>query len=186
MASLNGKKKYAAKILWLFPVIFWMGIIFYMSQNTGTSSGSLSLKVTERFISILNVIRGDSVSEQAQMTQFLHPIIRKLAHMCEYAILLLFMVPAVGAWVKGEKKIYIYTLSFILTFLYACTDELHQLFIDGRAGRPTDVLIDAIGAAAALLMIIVTGNSKWRIIAWFIFAMVIVACFLFLILFDFS
>jgi ribonuclease HII len=28
--------------------------------------------------------------------------------------------------------------------LYAATDELHQLFVPGREGKPTDVLIDAL------------------------------------------
>ena len=36
--------------------------------------------------------------------------------------------------------------------LYAATDEFHQLFVPGRAGLPTDVLIDATGAALGLLV----------------------------------
>lgn len=36
--------------------------------------------------------------------------------------------------------------------LYAATDELHQLFVPGRAGLFTDVLIDATGAAIGLLL----------------------------------
>ena len=38
------------------------------------------------------------------------------------------------------------------TTLYAATDEFHQLFVPGRAGLPTDVLIDATGAALGLLI----------------------------------
>lgn len=36
--------------------------------------------------------------------------------------------------------------------LYAATDEFHQLFVPGRAGLLTDVLIDAAGAAIGLLL----------------------------------
>lgn len=36
--------------------------------------------------------------------------------------------------------------------LYAATDEFHQLFVPGRAGLFTDVLIDATGAAIGLLL----------------------------------
>ena len=36
--------------------------------------------------------------------------------------------------------------------LYAATDEFHQLFVPGRAGLPTDVLIDATGAALGLFV----------------------------------
>ncbi|MBQ2251230.1 MAG: VanZ family protein, partial [Lachnospiraceae bacterium] len=38
-------------------------------------------------------------------------------------------------------------LAFVMTALYAATDEIHQLFVPGRAGRVTDVLIDCIGVA---------------------------------------
>ena len=40
-----------------------------------------------------------------------------------------------------------------VTFLYACTDEFHQLFVPGRAGRFTDVLIDTTGGIIMLLFI---------------------------------
>ena len=32
--------------------------------------------------------------------------------------------------------------AFAIVFCYACTDEFHQLFVPGRAGRFTDVMID--------------------------------------------
>ena len=40
---------------------------------------------------------------------------------------------------------------------YACTDEMHQLRIDGRSGQWTDVLVDGSGvlAGAALGMFVV-------------------------------
>ena len=40
-----------------------------------------------------------------------------------------------------------------VTFLYACTDEIHQLFVPGRAGKFTDVLIDTTGGIIMLLFI---------------------------------
>ena len=33
-----------------------------------------------------------------------------------------------------------------MTVFYACSDEFHQLFIPGRAGLVSDVLVDSIGA----------------------------------------
>ena len=41
----------------------------------------------------------------------------------------------------------------LVTAAYAATDEFHQLFVPGRAGRVTDVLIDSAGAFLALLAI---------------------------------
>ena len=50
--------------------------------------------------------------------------------------------------------------SMIVTFLYACTDEFHQTFVPGRAGRFTDVLIDCTGAL--VLCILVTFVQRRR------------------------
>ena len=50
-----------------------------------------------------------------------------------------------------------------MTFLYACTDEFHQLFVPGRAGRFTDVLIDTTGGIIMLLFIaLVTHVARKR------------------------
>ena len=37
-------------------------------------------------------------------------------------------------------------LSIFLAFLYACSDEVHQLFVAGRSGQASDVLLDTFGA----------------------------------------
>ena len=39
------------------------------------------------------------------------------------------------------------TTSILLSFLYACTDELHQIFVPGRSAQFRDVLIDTLGAS---------------------------------------
>lgn len=61
--------------------------------------------------------------------------VRKASHVTEYAILFILTRFAVGSdW-----------RSFLITVLYACTDEWHQTFVAGRTGTPEDVLIDSIG-----------------------------------------
>ena len=37
----------------------------------------------------------------------------------------------------------------------ACTDEFHQLFIEGRAGRIQDVCIDTAGATFGILLTLI-------------------------------
>jgi VanZ family protein len=44
-------------------------------------------------------------------------------------------------------------LAFAAAVAYAATDEFHQHFVEGRHGTPVDVGIDALGAAAAALLI---------------------------------
>lgn len=40
----------------------------------------------------------------------------------------------------------------------AATDEIHQLFVSGRSGRITDVLIDGCGAVAGTLIILLISR----------------------------
>ena len=44
-------------------------------------------------------------------------------------------------------------LSVIFSFLYACSDEFHQLFVAGRSGSFIDVLIDLSGVIFCLFLI---------------------------------
>ena len=67
-------------------------------------------------------------------------ILRKCAHMTEYAILAVLIARAAGSS----------TVAFGLTVAYAATDEWHQTFVRGRHGSPIDVGIDAIGALVGL------------------------------------
>ena len=40
---------------------------------------------------------------------------------------------------------------------YAATDEFHQIFVPGRAGMLTDVMIDSSGALAGILLAALVG-----------------------------
>ena len=70
-------------------------------------------------------------------------VLRKGAHMTEYAILAVLFVRATGssAW------------AFPLTVAYAASDEVHQLFVRGRHGSPLDVAIDGVGALIGLALL---------------------------------
>ena len=69
-------------------------------------------------------------------------VLRKLAHLAEYAILGALLVRAVRR--PG--------LAVALAALYAVTDEVHQTFVEGRVGAPLDVGIDTLGALAGVLV----------------------------------
>jgi VanZ family protein len=69
-------------------------------------------------------------------------ILRKLAHLAEYAVLGALLCRALRR--PG--------LAIVVATLYAVSDEVHQTFVEGRVGAPLDVAIDAIGAAAGILL----------------------------------
>ena len=70
-------------------------------------------------------------------------MLRKCAHMTEYAMLALLLLRATGS----------YAWAFAAAVAYACTDEFHQTFVRGRHGSPVDVAIDALGALIGLTLL---------------------------------
>ena len=73
-------------------------------------------------------------------------LFKKGAHFTVYAVLAVLFRRALppGRW--------IWALSWVLTVLFAASDEWHQSFVPGRHPQLTDVLIDACGATTGLLI----------------------------------
>jgi VanZ family protein len=70
-------------------------------------------------------------------------VLRKAAHLTEYAILGALLVRALQST----------PLALLAGSAYAVTDEVHQVFVSGRHGSPLDWLIDTIGVAAGVLVL---------------------------------
>lgn len=43
-------------------------------------------------------------------------------------------------------------IRLIICFIYVCTDEYHQTFVNGRTGQFSDALIDTLGGVIACLI----------------------------------
>lgn len=83
-----------------------------------------------------------------------YQIIRKLAHFTEF--MLLGIVFSLFYLSIGKNKYYFITL--IHGLIVAIIDETIQLFIPGRAGLITDVLIDTSGVLFGLFIIILINK----------------------------
>ena len=118
------------KLKYFIPALIWMIFIFIMSHTNGNDSSNQS--------------------------NFIAEIIRKAAHMSEYAILLLLLYYALSNVISKHTL----SLSLLVTFIYACSDEFHQLFIPGRSGQFKDVLIDTSGALIMLMIIFLWQRKK--------------------------
>lgn len=129
------------KIRYFIPAIAWMLFIFYMSHQPATISTSTSGFFVDMLRSLFSLSDG--------YIDILQTIIRKGAHMSEYAILAILLY--YGFIHYNIKNTYI--VSFIATVLYACSDEFHQLFIPGRSGAILDVGIDSIGVFIGLFFV---------------------------------
>lgn len=138
-------------IAWII-LIGWMIFIFYMSnQPSDVSNGQSDF--------VLRLVESLGVNISANYVDIAITIIRKGAHFTEYLILNLLYFNMLRFYISNKKAL-IY--SIILSFLYASTDEFHQTFVEGRAGRLTDVLIDASGAATGSIIVFIIIKIKER------------------------
>jgi VanZ family protein len=143
------------RIIKLLLLLFWMGVIFYFSSQNGETSEELSDSLLSPFyflykgpLSLLRFLRRYGV------------YIRKAAHFCEYALLGILMHLSISEYKKDAAG-----LSLLLSSLYAVSDEVHQLFVSERAFGLLDILIDSLGAAFGILLLILVKKlvSKKRL-----------------------
>ncbi|MGH2713528.1 MAG: VanZ family protein [Thermoleophilaceae bacterium] len=77
-------------------------------------------------------------------------VARKLVHFGEYALLCFLWWRLLRTAMPDRRAALV---AFLLSSLYAATDELHQSFVDGRHGTPVDWAIDSAGAAVAAFVL---------------------------------
>ena len=106
--------------VWL-PVIAWAAVIFGFSSIPSLTSG----------------LGGWDL------------VLRKAAHMTEYAILFVLVWRALGSELAALAA----------SIGYAITDEVHQTFIRGRHGSPVDVAIDTLGMVVGLIVLRLAGSG---------------------------
>jgi len=129
---------------WL-PVLLWMALIFTASSDA--HSYEHSSRIVEPILHWLfpNM-------SQAGVHE-IHHVLRKCCHVVEYAVFALLLWRALHvsgdnlpawSWPKVGGTL-------LLVFLYAATDEFHQIFVPTRTPRVLDVFIDTAGGAIGLL-----------------------------------
>ncbi|MBQ7844885.1 MAG: VanZ family protein [Clostridia bacterium] len=135
-------------ILWL-GVIAVAAMIFGFSAQDGTASTSVSTVIVQAVIEVVDPDYGlRTVQEQQDVFAFVEKLVRKAAHFTEYAALGFFIRLLVGSYGLGRRT----RVSWLIGTLYACTDELHQLFIAQRAAMWQDVLLDSAGVLAGIVV----------------------------------
>ena len=135
------------KLFKIILVIFWMVLIFSFSMDKGETS-------TVKSNSIIDVVGEfiygrDMTLEEKEFfrEKFVIPV-RKGAHLMIYFLLGFSFFSLIREYNLINKKGIIIAIVFV--FIYACSDELHQLFVSGRSGELLDVLIDTLGGSLGI------------------------------------
>ena len=129
---------------WLLLLI-WLGVIFIGSTDL------LSAEQTSRFIVPILLWLKPGMAPETMWTILV--ILRKCAHVCEYAILALLLWRALrgGSAIRGKMSI-LFGAALLGCAVFAASDEFHQSFIKSRTPAVRDVLLDIAGALLGLLI----------------------------------
>ena len=121
------------------------------AENSDKRSGAISLQIIRIFHPDYDQMKTD---EQQDIYDSIQHIVRKCAHFTEYMMLGFLIRLCLESWFghrMGRYRI-LALISFTAGTAYACSDEMHQLAIDGRSGQWTDVLVDSGGVFAGVIL----------------------------------
>ena len=137
----NKRRKRA--ILSALPALGMMTVIFIFSSKNAEQSNATSSPFAETALKAYEGLFGNDSLQQNSFS-FIHHLVRKAAHMTEYGILAILIAFHLKVCkVSGWK---LFGISSVASITYAATDEFHQLFVPGRSGQLSDVMIDGAGA----------------------------------------
>ena len=162
-------KKRAGRILSFIPVILWAVMIYRFSDTPAIVSTNESVAVTEVILNFMGRFVPIDPFAKAYLIMVFEPYIRKIAHMTEFGVLFLLLLPPLNIFFT--KRLPRVLVALAAAFLYACSDEYHQLFVEGRSGMIQDVAIDMIGVFIAMLLylflvmvvfVIKTAFREWK------------------------
>lgn len=139
------KGKSFVRIILVILTLSVMVFIFQMSAMNADDSSKLSTSLGYTVGKwLVNNFDELSLEKQEEFAKSIEHYLRKFAHFSEYAALgFLFLMDF--AEFTGLKRMKRFLAALLSGFLYAVTDELHQLLVSGRSGQISDVVLDTGG-----------------------------------------
>ena len=138
---MKNKKLIVLKVISILLLIGWMLVVFRFSADNASESKNISDEVT-RFLF------NNNISEEN--VENLSVFIRKSAHFILYAFggILISI-----CFILNYNRKNVYILCQLFGTLYAISDEIHQIFVPGRAFMIFDIFIDSLGVFLGIIII---------------------------------
>lgn len=172
---MSKKKKVIIAILFIFVILWCIGIYLLSDMNTDNSNGkSLSfisifiedtLKITNEFDITSSHPSSDKLLRASIL---LNKPLRKVAHASVYFVLGFMSILIVNMILDNKKYFLSLFITICVTITLAILDEYHQTMVAGRTGSILDVVIDNIGAIVGCLfyatyyLVYLMGRKKER------------------------
>ena len=131
-------------------------LIFWFSHQTASVSSDESEGLIWNVLNFIPYFARMADSVKLEIIDNVHTLVRKTAHFSIYAALGICVFNYIITYISAKKKALLFSVG--ICFLYACTDEIHQLFVEGRSGEVRDVFIDTCGALTGICFVLVTAH----------------------------
>ena len=148
------------RLFLLVIVLYYTFIIFSFSAQPAVRSSSQSKNaVGIIYDAVVVKVSRPPVIHKNDFIKIAEPIIRKLAHFGNFLILAFFMSMYTACYKR--RGLFSAGLTLAVCLLAAASDEIHQLFVSGRACRGMDIVIDVSGAALGILIYNMPGAFSY-------------------------
>ena len=143
-------------ISWIL-IILWMFNIYYLSSMDSELSNTKSKDTINTVVesSVVVIYKDISKDNLNSIVNVLNKPLRKCMHSFVFFILVILFINAFNNSNIRNYKCYLF--SVFLSFMYACFDEFHQLYVVGRTGQYMDIGIDMIGVLIGVLVFYIYG-----------------------------
>ena len=139
------------RMILILLLILTFVIIFDFSNQSSEKSSESSGKIAEIITNNIKPIRERTQIEREKIILRVESVIRKIAHFSIYTIVGVLLMSLVSTYKIDELSRI--SISLICGIIYATSDEIHQVFIPGRSGQISDVILDSMGVALGIFLI---------------------------------
>ena len=133
----------------IFLVLLCMLTIFLFSCENAEKSTERSDNLINSIINVSSSENNITVDDTETGDNIFVTIVRKGAHFLEFFLLGFLVINLAKDYKKLNIKIIL--LCILFCCMYAVSDEVHQLFVDGRSCEIRDIIIDTIGSSIGAL-----------------------------------
>lgn len=162
----------ARRIIFLILIISNCITIFYFSNQVANTSSASSGRVVNFVMKVLPQFKNMEEHQKEHIAnEVLQPIARKMAHFSIYTLLGFLTINFALTCKKTNNHCYVneqcstlqlkksqykrILYSQLFGTLYAISDEIHQLFIEGRSCEFRDVCIDSLGVLTGIAIMLI-------------------------------
>lgn len=138
--------KHLVKTVSWLTVLLWMLVIFHLSAQPASFSNASSKGIVTSVVdTTVKLTKADIPEpEKKKLVERINSAAREYMHGVVFLVLGFLTQNALTK--RGVARMKAAAIALAICVIYGLTDEIHQLFVPGRAFQISDLVMDAIGS----------------------------------------